>query len=115
MEMPTMNLKMKIHNVKCITDLNFSFPLDPGIYAITGENGSGKSTLISCASTVFYQMPMNEFFGHPNNASIEFKLGNSSRKWVYNGIKWQATSSANKMPISGFYEGSIIKYIKGEI
>jgi len=53
-----------------------------GIYAITGENGSGKSTVISCASFVFYQMPMTEYFGHPNNASIEFSLGDATRKWV---------------------------------
>ena len=70
-----MDLQMKIRNIKCIKELSFSFPLEAGIYAITGENGSGKSTLISCASSVFYQMPMTEFFGRPNNASIEFSLG----------------------------------------
>ena len=57
-----MDLQMKIRNIKCIKELSFSFPLEAGIYAITGENGSGKSTLISCASSVFYQMPMTEFF-----------------------------------------------------
>lgn len=76
-----MNLSMTIHNVKCIKDLKIDFPLEPGIYAITGENGSGKSTLIACASTVFYQMPMIDYFGHPSDASIEFKLGESSRGW----------------------------------
>ncbi len=49
-----MELVMKIKNIKGINEFDFSFPLDKGIYAITGENGSGKSTLISCASTVFY-------------------------------------------------------------
>lgn len=39
-----MNLRMTIKNIKCIKELKFEFPIDPGIYAITGENGSGKST-----------------------------------------------------------------------
>lgn len=103
-----MNLNMKIRNVKCINELEFSFPLDAGIYAITGENGSGKSTLISCASTVFYQMPMYEYFGRPLNASIEFSLGNATRKWEYDGKKWAQKSSEEKMRLNGFYEGSII-------
>ena len=63
-----MELVMKIKNIKGINEFDFSFPLDKGIYAITGENGSGKSTLISCASTVFYSMPMYEHFGRPKDA-----------------------------------------------
>ena len=99
---------MKIRNVKSINELVFEFPLEAGIYAITGENGSGKSTLISCASTVFYSMPMNEFFGRPSNASIEFYLEGASRKWECNGKTWSQESSKDKMRLNGFYEGSII-------
>lgn len=103
-----MNLSIRIKNIKCVKDLTFSFPLESGIYAITGENGSGKSTLISCASSVFYQMPMTEYFGRPNNASIEFSLGNATRRWIFNGQKWYAESSEEKMKLNGFYEGSVI-------
>lgn len=103
-----MNLNMKIKNIKSIKELAFTFPLEAGIYAITGENGSGKSTIISCASSVFYQMPMAEYFGRPNNASIEFSLGDATRKWIFNGQKWYAESSKEKMKINGFYEGSVI-------
>ena len=103
-----MELNMEINNIKCIKNLTFSFPLEAGIYAITGENGSGKSTLISCASSVFYQMPMTEYFGRPNDASIEFSLGEATRKWGFDGKKWEAVSSAQKKKINGFYEGSII-------
>ena len=100
---------MNVKNVKCIRELSFSFPLDAGIYAITGENGSGKSTLISCASSVFYgNMPMNEFFGRPKNAVIEFDLEGATRKWSFNNQKWTFESSDKKMKINGFYEGSII-------
>ncbi|MBQ6678038.1 MAG: AAA family ATPase [Clostridia bacterium] len=104
-----MELEMHINNVKSIKDLTFSFPLEKGLYAITGENASGKSTLVACASCVFFHMPMNEYFGKPvGNASIEFSIDNTSRKWEFSDNKWQASSSVDKMPISGFYEGSII-------
>ncbi len=101
-------LKMKIQNIKGIKLLDFEFPLRSGIYAITGENGSGKSTLISCASSVFYQMPMIDFFGRPENASINFILNEMTRSWECDGKTWTSQSSKNRMNISGFYEGSII-------
>ena len=103
-----MDLIMKIQNVKCIENLEFKFPLNKGIYAITGENGAGKSTLISCASTVFYQLPMNDFFGKPQNASINFTLDSSSRGWKFSNGRWLQNSDGPKMMLGGFYEGSII-------
>ena len=103
-----MELLMKINNVKSIKELKFVFPLEKGIYAITGENGSGKSTLITCASTVFYQMPMNDYFGKPQNASIEFNLEETVRGWKCINNHWETISSDSRMLINGFYEGSII-------
>ena len=106
-----MNLNMIINNVKCINLLEFSFPLEPGIYAITGENGSGKSTLVACASSVFFSMPMIEYFGRPDSdASIKFEMDGATREWKfeYNNKRWNQGSSLNKMKINGFYEGSIM-------
>lgn len=104
-----MELIMHINNVKSIKDLTFSFPLEKGLYAITGENASGKSTLVACASSVFFHMPMNEYFGKPSGtAAIEFSLGEATRKWEYSDNKWQGSSSLKRMSLSGFYEGSII-------
>lgn len=103
-----MKLKMKITNVKCIKNLEFEFPLEQGIYAITGENGSGKSTLISCASTVFFHLSMTDYFGKPENAIIEFSIGNAIRKWTCDCKQWKSTSSVEKMKLNGFYEGSIM-------
>ena len=104
-----MKLVMHIRNVKSIKNLTFSFPLEKGLYAITGENASGKSTLVACASSVFFNMPMIEYFGRPSgSASIEFSIENTSRKWEYGNGTWQKTSSKNKMALNGFYEGSII-------
>lgn len=104
-----MELVMHIRNVKSIKDITFSFPLEKGLYAITGENASGKSTLVACASCVFFRMPMNEYFGKTSGvASIEFTLGEATRKWEFSDNKWQGSSSQKKMSLSGFYEGSVI-------
>lgn len=107
-----MNLNMKIKNVKMIKDFTFSFPLEQGLYAITGENGSGKSTIVTCASTVFFDLPMYDYFGRPKDgAYIEFSLADTYRKWKFEYNKksqWKKEFSNQKMKINGFYEGSVI-------
>ena len=104
-----MELIMHISNVKSIKDITFSFPLEKGLYAITGENASGKSKPVACASCVFFNMPMYEYFGRPSGeASIEFSLGDATRKWVFSENKWQQSISQKRMSLNGFYEGSII-------
>ena len=104
-----MELIMHIENVKSIRNITFRFPLEKGLYAITGENASGKSTLVACASTVFFHMPMYEYFGRPlGSASIEFTLENTSRKWTYTDNKWHQSFSEKRMTLNGFYEGSVI-------
>jgi len=104
-----MELVMNVENVKAINKLEFSFPLESGLYAITGENSSGKSTLVTCASSVFYNMPMYDYIGRPiKDATIGFKLGDAYRKWTYSNGQWTKLFSDNRMKINGFYEGSII-------
>lgn len=103
-----MDLNIKIQNIKCIKNLEISFPLESGIYAITGENGSGKSTLIACASTIFYQMKMYDYFGRPKNGLIQFTIGDATRGWEYKGRSWRQLPTSHKMVLNGFYEGSII-------
>lgn len=105
-----MKLQMKIHNIKSIRNLEINLPIEKGLYAITGQNGSGKSTLVTCASSVFFMMRMNDYFGKTeNDASIDFKLGEGIRSWRKDTTKDKWVQSSNgKMNIKGFYEGSII-------
>ena len=104
-----MELKMTIENVKAIKKLEFSFPLESGLYAITGENSSGKSTIVTCASSVFYNMPMNDYIGRPSNdAMIEFQMDGAIRRWSYRNNQWSKSGSEERMKVNGFYEGSII-------
>lgn len=103
-----MKLKMNIHKIKCINDLEMEFPTEKGLYAITGQNGSGKSTIVACASTVFFNMRMNDYFGKTDDdAYINFELGESKRSWKKVDNKW-VKSSEGTMNIKGFYEGSLI-------
>lgn len=58
-----MNLRITVNKIKSISHLQIDLPVDKGLYAITGQNGSGKSTLVTCASSVFFNMRMKDYFG----------------------------------------------------
>lgn len=104
-----MKLKVKINKIKSINSLEIELPVEKGLYAITGQNGSGKSTLVMCASTVFFHIRMNDYFGSTeDDAFIEFELGDSKRSWTKNINKKWVQSSDGSMNIKGFYEGSVI-------
>lgn len=69
-----MNLKISIKKIKSIDNLTIELPVDKGLYAITGQNGSGKSTISACASSVFFNVPMKEYFGKTDDdASISLE------------------------------------------
>ena len=103
-----MKLHIKISKIKSIDNLEISLPIDKGLYAITGQNGSGKSTVVTCASTVFFTLPMNDFFGITvPDARIDFDLDGAKRAWYKDKSSWKKFSNG-KMSIKGFYEGSLI-------
>ncbi len=103
-----MKLSMKIHNIKAIKDFEIDFPVDKGLYAITGENGSGKSTVVMCGATVFFQFPMHEYFGKTlDGAYINFSFSGATRRWENQNGRWLSTRRES-MNIKGFYEGSLI-------
>ncbi len=104
-----MKLEVTIHHIKCIDDFKISLPIEKGLYAITGQNGSGKSTIAACASSVFFNLPMKQYFGKTeDDASIEFKLDSSMRIWKQVNGSWSKSSSGPTMNIKGFFEGSLI-------
>lgn len=85
-------------------------PIDKGLYAITGQNGSGKSTIAACASSVFFNFPIKEYFGKTDDdASISFELGGSKRALRKNrNNSWEKSSDGPSMNIKGFFEGSLL-------
>lgn len=108
-EIKTMNLRITVSKIKSISHLQIDLPVDKGLYAITGQNGSGKSTLVTCASSVFFNMRMKDYFGTTeHDAYISSIFGNATRSWRKNEhAKWVAESTGS-MELKGFYEGSII-------
>lgn len=102
-----MKLHMHVHNIKSIDDFSIDFPLEKGLYAITGTNASGKSTIVTCAATSFFNIKMEQYFGRPNgDAYIEFTLDDQNYRVECIDGWW--TYFENYLNITGFYEGSII-------
>lgn len=104
-----MKLNVHIHKIKCIGNFEIELPIDKGLYAITGQNGSGKSTIAACASSVFFNIPMKQYFGlTDDDAYISFSLGESKRVWSKNSGAWQRSFEGPNMNIKGFFEGSLL-------
>lgn len=103
-----MKLNVTINKIKSINNLTISLPIEKGLYAITGQNGSGKSTVVTCASCVFFSLPMNDYFGKTEqDARIDFEMNGAKRAWFKDKNSWRKFSDG-KMSIKGFYEGSLI-------
>lgn len=104
-----MELKMHIHKIKCIDDMDIKLSVDKGLYAITGLNGSGKSTVAACASSVFYNMQMNEYFGPTSpDSTIQFEFNGATKTWYKEyGRLWRKKSNGY-VNVNGFFEGSLI-------
>lgn len=102
-----MGIRMKIHNIKSISDYEFEIPTEKGLYALTGENASGKSTVISCAATAFYNPLLYSYFGEPYDGSrIEFEYNGKKRAITSVGNRWRGANSS--LGIAGFFEGSLV-------
>ena len=103
-----MDIKLSIHNVKFINHYDITLSLNKGLYAITGENASGKSTIISSAASLFYEIPMYDYFGKPlADSNITFDIDNEKFCWESKGGKWYK-NFPSQAPVGGFFEGSII-------
>lgn len=103
-----MKLKMTINKIKSISNLTIELPIDKGLYALTGQNGAGKSTVATCASSVFFNMIMNDYFGQtPADSYINFEYNGSSKKYLKKDGRWY-TKKSGYIDLKGFYEGSLI-------
>lgn len=103
-----MKLKMTINKIKSVDDLTIELPVDKGLYAITGQNGAGKSTVATCASSVFFNMTMKDYFGEtPSDSKIEFEYNGAKKIYHKEHGKW-VSKKLGQLELKGFYEGSLI-------
>lgn len=103
-----MKLKMTINKIKSIDSLEIELPVDKGLYALTGQNGAGKSTVATCASSVFFNMTMNDYFGKTQpDSHINFEYNGSKKTYKKVEGKW-FTDKDGHIDLKGFYEGSLI-------
>ena len=104
-----MKLELTIHNVKCIDTVAISLPLEPGLYAITSQNGSSKSTIVACASSVFFDLKQDDYFGHTeDDAFIRFVCDGNSKTWSKDSKHNWVCDTTSVLGLQGFYEGSLI-------
>lgn len=90
-----MKLVMKIKNIKGIDEFDFSFPLDKGIYAITGENGSGKSTLIKTivginkkdSGKIISNIPLEKISYLAQNNMIDLNFPATAKEIIMTGVQ----------------------------
>lgn len=102
-----MKLEMDIKNIKAIKSLTMKFPLEKGLYAITGENATGKSTITMCASSIFYHFDTHQYFGAvKEDSSITFNLNGQTQSYAYDSQG--NTTKSGRINIKGFFEGSLI-------
>lgn len=104
------SLKMHIHNMKCIKDLDIELPLESGLYAITGLNGSGKSTIVACAACAFFNLKKDEYFGTTSeDAMITLQCGSNHLSWKKDSKgNWIKDTNCRYVGTNGFYEGSLM-------
>jgi len=99
---------MTVNRIKSVDNITIELPTLKGLYAITGQNGAGKSTLVTCASSVFFNMIMNDYFGQTASDSyISFEYNGASKNYKKKDGRW-ITEKKGYIDLKGFYEGSLI-------
>jgi energy-coupling factor transporter ATP-binding protein EcfA2 len=104
-----MKLKMTIKKIKSVDNLTIELPVAKGLYALTGQNGAGKSTVATCASSVFFNMIMKDYFGEtPSDSTIEFEYNGSKKIYKKDSTGRWFSQNLGRIALKGFYEGSLI-------
>ena len=118
------NIDIELTNIKNISHLKETFPLDKGLYALVGENGCGKSTIMLALSLVVKTSSAHllKSYDISVDSNIKIEVGDREDLWFYRNGKLttgkfgRARKRKNGKPhtaliasthMDGFYEGSI--------
>ncbi|MRF66108.1 AAA family ATPase [Escherichia coli] len=104
---------IKIKNLKSIKDMDISFDLKKGVYAITGINGVGKSTFLNVMAKLVYRSALISYFPRDGgkDSKIVYEYKGVVNEWVKPAGQWvrkNKNEQAEELFYSGIYEASII-------
>lgn len=107
-----MNISIHIQNLKDIKDLKLDFPIEKGLYVVTGANGTGKSTIMTVFSKISHGGSLNQFQSqdYSSETLITISYNGKINHWRKNKHHrgWSLDKGENEIHIEGFYEGSLI-------
>lgn len=106
------NLKLEINHIRNISFGALSFPIEKGIYCLSGRNGTGKSTIMSCLAQSLYSSSLNVFneADYDTTSFIRFSYDGDTTTWSYSSSysKWRSDCPIkDRIHFNGMYEGSL--------
>ena len=111
-----MNISIHIQNLKDIRDLKLDFPIEKGLYAVTGANGTGKSTIMTVFSKISHGGSLNQFQeqDYSSDTLLTISYNGKTNHWKKNPHHrgWSINEGENEIHIEGFYEGSLIHGVR---
>lgn len=111
-----MNISIHIQNLKDIKDLKLDFPIEKGLYVVTGANGTGKSTIMTVFSKISHGGSLNQFQSqdYSSETLITISYNGKINHWRKNKHHrgWSLDKGENEIHIEGFYEGSLIHGVR---
>lgn len=105
----SLDLYLKIENIKNIGLFEYTFSFDKGIYALVGENAVGKSTLMAAIASVVYRQTLRRMSDSElcADSKITIKCLGKETVWSYDSTSGKLSPTDLGIQFYGIYEGSI--------
>lgn len=101
-----MNISIHIQNLKDIKDLKLDFPIEKGLYVVTGANGTGKSTIMTVFSKISHGGSLNQFQSqdYSSETLITISYNGKINHWRKNKHHrgWSLDKGENEIHIEDF-------------
>ena len=106
----SLDIQVKLNEIKNINDFDYTFRFDRGIYALVGENAVGKSTIMAAIASTVYPKVISKYAKTEirTGSYIEIHCKGSVDKLIANTLCSQLCKDTHsKVVFNGIYEGSI--------
>ena len=104
----SLDIHVTIKKVKNISNFDYTFEFDRGIYALVGENAVGKSTVMSAVASVVYGQNMKKLGAAElcEESFVDIKCLGKENLWKFDPVTNKLNYDLN-LAFYGIYEGSI--------